>query len=297
MSFLIEHNVPSRKLTSLGAGGDIFTHVKISHPNDFKELHFLSKKDNIRLFALGNGTNLLLPDENSSYFLISTAISMPCTFEKNKHQYLVTVACSLPLPVFLAELASKGLKGFEGLAGIPGTVGGAIAMNAGSYGVEIGTKLAQIELWSLKNGLEIIKAKDFRTAYRSFEFDGSDDFWLAFQASFLFTEIDTKENIKKNMQHYKSLKQATQPVKARSAGCIFKNPPQQTAGKLLDEAGMKNISRGNFTFSDLHANFLVNTAKENEISVAADALELIALAKEKVFNKFNINLETEVCIL
>ena len=180
----------------------------------------------------------------------------------------------------------------EGLVGIPGSVGGAIAMNAGSFGCEVGPHLASVRFY---DGTQIRDAAGAQLSYgyRHMRLPGEAADYLVLSGTFSLTR-KAKDDISLFMRHNFFEKKSKQPVTAWSAGCVFKNPaPDRSAGKLLDAAGFRGKALGGMMFSPLHANFLVNTGKGS----AQAAFDLMQMAEEEVRRRFAVTLEPEVRIL
>jgi UDP-N-acetylmuramate dehydrogenase len=185
------------------------------------------------------------------------------------------------------------LSGFEGLTGIPGTVGGAVAMNAGSYGCEIAPLLHSLRIWSPGTGLKNIFPGQWKFAYRYFGLTETEEIFFILSASFCLTSASSN-GIRDSMRINFLKKKSTQPVLAWSAGCAFKNPsPELSAGKLLDEAGFKGKRLGGMAFSSMHANFLVNEGKGS----ASAAFELLDQAREVVQRRNGVRLHLEIKVL
>jgi UDP-N-acetylmuramate dehydrogenase len=180
------------------------------------------------------------------------------------------------------------LSGIEGLGGIPGTVGGALWMNAGAYGHEIGTVTETVRVASEGRVTEIA-GSSVQWNYRHTSFrDGE----LLLGATLLL-QPDQPEQIKARMEEAKERRLASQPHGSRSAGCFFKNPPQGNigTGKIIDDLGMKGTRRGSALVSPVHANFIVT---EGENASAADAIALAEEIRERVKREQGIDLEYEV---
>jgi UDP-N-acetylmuramate dehydrogenase len=186
------------------------------------------------------------------------------------------------------DVARAGLSGIEGLGGIPGTVGGALWMNAGAYGHEIGTVTETVRV--AREGKVVgIPGSSVQWNYRHTSFrDGE----LLLGATLRLTP-DDPDQIKARMDDAKSRRLATQPHGSRSAGCFFKNPPASAigTGKIIDEMGMKGQRRGSALVSPKHANFIVT---EGENARAEDALALAEEIRERVKREQGIELEYEV---
>ncbi|MDR3640617.1 MAG: UDP-N-acetylmuramate dehydrogenase [Humidesulfovibrio sp.] len=247
--------------------------------------------------ALGAGSNLLATDGHHELVLVRPDnTAAPLVQAKAHGGVLVRAGAGLGLPRLLGFCQRLGLAGLEGLTGIPGRVGGAVAMNAGSYGVEVGQILTRVRLWTPADGLTWRAASDCGFGYRRFDPRLGEGFHLVWEAEFRLTQ-DEPQAVRARMESVYSKKKATQPVTARSAGCVFKNPAGlpagMSAGKLLDDAGMRGKRLGGMAFSELHANFLVNLGG----GTAAQALELMDFGRNAVRARFGVELETEVVVL
>jgi len=234
---------------------------------------------------LGSGSNVLADDRDHHYVVLNLS---DMKGEVHIEGELVSVSAGYSLPRLCIDVARAGLSGIEGLGGIPGTVGGALWMNAGAYGHEIGIVTEKVRV-----------ARDGKVA----EIPGNSIQWNYRHTSFREGELllgatlrlkpDDPDHIKARMDEAKSKRLATQPHGARSAGCFFKNPPSGTVGtgKIIDEMGMKGERRGSAIVSPVHANFIVT---EGENARAEDALALAEEIRERVRREQGIELEYEV---
>ncbi len=200
----------------------------------------------------------------------------------------VSVPAGYSLPRLCIDVARQGLSGIEGLGGIPGTVGGALWMNAGAYGHEIGTVTETVRV-ARDGKVTEIPGTDIQWNYRHTSFKEGE---LVLGAT-LHLAPDDPEKIRARMEDAKSRRMATQPHGSRSAGCFFKNPPEGTlgTGKMIDEIGMKGTRKGSAVVSPVHANFIVT---EGEGARAEDALALAEEVRERVKREHGIELEYEV---
>ncbi|BCS88356.1 UDP-N-acetylmuramate dehydrogenase [Pseudodesulfovibrio sediminis] len=279
--------------TSLKLGGNAEVEVIVREKQDLDELGDFLMTETLRPFVIGEGTNLLAPDGQLDLALIRVATPPgPQRVEKINDALIVRCGASQRLSGLLGWAQMAGLSGLEGLTGIPGSVGGSVAMNAGSYGTEMSNLVTRIRLWSPGQGLIWLDHDQCDFGYRHFAPKQGIGKCLVWQVELKLTESNPKA-VRKAMQDNYNKKKATQPVTARSAGCVFKNPEGQSAGILLDQAGMKGVRLGGVGFSDIHANFLVNL----DNGTSADALVLIEQGREAVKEKFDITLDTEVIIL
>ncbi|MEA2173550.1 MAG: UDP-N-acetylmuramate dehydrogenase [Blastocatellia bacterium] len=273
------------ELTSLRVGGAI--DWVISPVTEEEAARLVQELDDavIAWRALGSGSNVLADDAEHHYVVVSLKeLKGAARFDGER----VSVSAGFSLPRLCVEAGRRGLAGIEGLGGIPGTVGGALWMNAGAYGHEIGKVTETVRV-----------ARDGRVA----EVPGSDVVWDYRHTSFREGELllgatlrlqpDDPEKIRERMDEAKSKRMATQPHGSRSAGCFFKNPPGSPVGtgKMIDEMGMKGTRRGGALVSPVHANFIVT---EGEQASAADALALAEEIRERIRRERGIELEYEV---
>lgn len=277
------------ELTTLGIGGTAQAVATVCDVSGLDELSAYIEKQSARIMALGNGSNLLAGDGKLDIVFIRVRpeeIPDP-TIEGTT----VKAHGAMPLPVLLGKVSYAGLSGMEGLCGIPGTVGGAVAMNAGSYGTDIKATLKKVRLWTPSKGLFWKDACEMELSYRHFN-PGTDEFTLVWETVFELQK-EERDKIKESMRSIILHKKSTQPIMERTAGCVFKNPEGESAGMLLDRAGFKGKKLGGMAFSDIHANFLVNKNR----GTGSQAFELMELAVSAVKDKFKITLEPEVVIL
>ncbi|OEU70186.1 MAG: UDP-N-acetylenolpyruvoylglucosamine reductase [Desulfovibrio sp. S3730MH75] len=294
MTLELLHEPKMADLTSLGIGGTARALAKVRDEAGLDELSIFHKKEAAGLIAIGEGSNMLAGDGKLNYAFVNMDLANkvePEIAEDDAQDITVKVSADTRLPGLLAFLIRNGLSGMEGLAGIPGSVGGSIAMNAGSYGTDIATTITRARLWTPSKGLFWKNADEMDFGYRHFS-AGTDEFTLVWEAEFKFSK-STENEVKKNVQAVFAKKKSSQPVLEKTAGCVFKNPEGHSAGKLLDDAGFKGKIIGGMAFSEIHANFLVNKGN----GTGAEALELLGMATEAVLKKFGVTLESEVIIL
>ena len=235
--------------------------------------------------ALGSGSNVLADDDDHHYVVLSLKeLKGEPRFEGAR----VSISAGYSLPRLCIEAGRRGLAGIEGLGGIPGTVGGALWMNAGAYGHEIGTVTESVRVARAGRVIEV-PGREITWDYRHTSFREGE---LLLGATLLLRP-DDPEKIRERMEDAKSKRLATQPHGARSAGCFFKNPPDSAmgTGKIIDELGMKGSRHGGAVVSPKHANFIVT---EGDNAQAADALALAEEIRERVKREHGIDLEYEV---
>jgi UDP-N-acetylmuramate dehydrogenase len=235
--------------------------------------------------ALGSGSNILADDGDHHYVVLSLKeLKGELDFAGER----VSVPAGYSLPRLCIDAGRQGLSGIEGLGGIPGTVGGALWMNAGAYGHEIGTVTETVRV-AREGKVVAVPGNDVQWNYRHTSFREGE---LLLGATLRLTP-DDPEKIRARMEDAKSRRLATQPHGSRSAGCFFKNPPAGTigTGKMIDDLGMKGSRRGSAVISPVHANFIVT---EGEGARAEDALALAEEVRERVKREHGIELEYEV---
>ena len=186
------------------------------------------------------------------------------------------------------ESIKYDLIGLENLVGVPGTLGGALIMNAGAWGGEISQYLKSVEV-IIDNEIQNLDSSDIEFSYRNSSFTKNT---ILLSANFELQKSNISE-IKKNLIKAQDGRKNTQPLNKRSAGSLFKNPDGNSAGKLIDEAGLKGLSIGDAKISTKHANFLINDGK----ATSKDMLKLIKKVRNTVQEKFNVLLELEVKLI
>jgi UDP-N-acetylmuramate dehydrogenase len=272
-------------LTSLRVGGAIDWVITPQTEAEAAAIVYEMDQAGIGWRPLGSGSNVLADDADHHYVVLNLSNMKG---EVHIEGELVSVSAGYSLPRLCIDVARAGLSGIEGLGGIPGTVGGALWMNAGAYGHEIGTVTDKVRVAREGKVIEIA-GDDIEWNYRHTSFREGE---LLLGAT-LRLKHDDPEQIKARMDEVKRKRLATQPHGSRSAGCFFKNPPASTigTGKIIDEMGMKGQRRGSAVVSPVHANFIVT---EGENARAEDALALAEEIRERVRREQGIELEYEV---
>ena len=271
--------------TSLGIGGTTDL-LLIRRHAVLPELVALLRNAGIPYKFLGGGSNLLVPDGELPWVVLTLARQDP---EVRIEGNFVYVDCAADLGRTVTFCAKRDLGGMEGLIGVPGTIGGALRMNAGAYGMQIGSYVREVELYRAAEGrIETLRGEALRFEYRHTSF-APDDIMLAVKL-----ELPSKpfREILEGIRICNEKRRASQPLNQKSAGCIFKNPPGGSAGRMIDELGLKGLSVGDARVSERHANFFVNAGHAS----AADMMALIAQVRERVRAKFGVNLENEVIL-
>src|SRR5579862_1010889 len=283
----VEHRVgvSLAQKTSLEIGGTSDLLIIRKHETLPELIHLLKQAEMPHRF-LGGGSNVLLPDGELPWVILQLARQDPeVRFEGNN----VFVDCAAELGRTVTTCAKQNLGGMEGLIGVPGTIGGALRMNAGAYGMQIGSYVRQVKLYrAAARRLETLEGDQISFEYRHTSF-AADDMMLAVKL-----ELPSKPypEILKGIRICNEKRRASQPLGQKSAGCIFKNPPGASAGRMIDELGLKGLGVGDARVSDRHANFFVNAGRAS----AKDMLALIADVRERVEKSFGVILEHEVVV-
>jgi len=280
-----EAGVSLARLTSLGIGGTTDL-LRIHRHEAIPDLLKLLDDEGIAHKFLGGGSNLLVSDGELGFVALQLGHGDPdVAIEGNSA--LVEAAADLGRTVTFC--AKQNLGGMEGLIGVPGTVGGALRMNAGAYGVEIGSYVREVKLYrAAKREIETVRGDQISFEYRHTSF-APDDMMLAVK---LELPSSPYAEILQGIRICNEKRRASQPLGQKSAGCIFRNPPGGSAGRMIDELGLKGHSRGEARVSERHANFFVNSGKAS----ATDMFGLIADVRGRVEKSFGVTLENEVVV-
>jgi UDP-N-acetylmuramate dehydrogenase len=240
-----------------------------------------------QVILLGAGTNVLVGDEGvrGTVILISGCCNQFELIDEN----IVQVEMGLLSAQLARKTANLGLSGLEFLAGIPGTVGGALAMNAGAYGDEIWHYVIAVEMINRRGERFIRKPNEFEIGYRKVK--KPDDEWFV-AAKFKLEHGDVNKSLQ-SIHQLLVKRHATQPIGLPNAGSVFKNPPGDYAARLIEDSGLKGYRIGGAKVSEKHANFIVN----DQNAVAGDIIKLIEHIKNAVKKKNNVTLQCEVIIL
>ena len=273
------------ELTSLGIGGKTDL-LRITRHETIQDLLNLLDANHIPHKFLGGGSNLLVGDGELPWVVLQLVSPEPdVVLEGNLAQ--VDAAADLGRTVTIC--AKHDLGGMEGLIGVPGTVGGALRMNAGAYGMQIGNYVREVKLYrAATRKIEVLRGHQISFEYRHTSF-APDDMMLA-----VTLELPSKpyKEILKGIRICNEKRRSSQPLGQKSAGCIFKNPPGVSAGRMIDDLGLKGLSVGDARVSERHANFFVNVGH----ATAKDMLTLIADVRERVRKTFGVTLENEVVV-
>jgi UDP-N-acetylmuramate dehydrogenase len=288
-----QRDVPLTRLTTWRIGGPARF---VSAPRDLDELRAdldLAARLGLPAFALGGGSNLLFPDEGYPGLLVRVPAGQPRFVSgSTPGRAALVVPAGTPLATLVQRLAGDGWSGLEWAAGIPGTVGGAVVNNAGAYGGTIADALAEVEVLTGGDQLETWDARRLGLDYRSSVLKGrepTDGFlWTARLDLKLDEPAETERRVAECLQR-RALRVPPEP----SCGSVFRNPPGEVAGRLIEEAGLAGRRVGGAQISPRHANFIVNAGG----ATARDVLALIDIARAAVLESRGIRLALEVQIV
>ncbi len=233
--------------------------------------------------VLGAGSNVLVRDGGISGVVIR--LGGPFAEVNLENETLTAGAAALDLNVALGA-AEMGLSGLEFLSGIPGTIGGAVAMNAGSYGAEIKDVLVSAQILDPDGQLHILSAEDFGFSYRHSQLPPG---WIVVSALLRGTPAP-KEDILARIADIRTAREASQPVKGKTGGSTFTNPPGHKAWELIDAAGCRGLVRGGAQVSEKHCNFLINIGS----ATASDLEDLGEEVRRRVLEHSGVTLEWEI---
>ena len=276
-------NEPMSKHTSYGIGGPASAYITPRDRNDLCSILKFAVKNDITVYFIGSGSNLLVSDDGINGIVISPAKSLKMLeIEENS----IVAESGVMLGKLVKETMKRNLTGLESLIGVPGTLGGALMMNAGAFGGEISNYLISVDVMTSKGKLKSYKANEIDFSYRFSSFS-TDEFILLARFTLKFEDPNI---ISERRKMASSGRKTNQPLRFRSAGSVFKNPKDHAAGYLIDKVGLKGKRIGDAEISTHHANFFINHGNAS----ASDITGLIELAKNAVLKKFDIELELEI---
>ena len=281
-NIFLDYNM--RKSTWFRAGGNALGYVIVNSISDLKTI--ISYSDQIKYYIVGVGSNLMVRDGGFNGLIIKLGKN----FNKIKiNKDTLSVGAGV-LDVNLAKFALKNLiKDFEFFSGIPGTIGGAIKMNAGCYGSQTADNLKRILVINKLGKIKYLTKDELELKYRS---SNLTDELIVLKADFSCKYSSASEIIEKK-NYIKLKRENSQPIKEKTSGSTFKNPPGEYAAALIEKAGCKGMKNGGASVSTIHSNFIINTGE-------ATALDIENLGKQiikQVQYKFGITLDWEIKII
>jgi UDP-N-acetylmuramate--L-alanine ligase/UDP-N-acetylenolpyruvoylglucosamine reductase len=278
---------PLAKKTTIGIGGAARLYAEPAGVDDLRSLLSGALERDIPVFILGRGSNVLVPDGGVEGLVVALAHEAWSRFELRPGGR-VWAGAGLRLKRLCGLAAAAGLAGFEFLEGIPGSVGGALRMNAGAMGGWIFDVVEEVELMTLEGEAKILRRSGMHVDYRQCE-----ELRDAIALGALFKPAGGKAaaEISRQIELFRKKRHESQP-REPSAGCVFKNPPGDSAGRLIDASGLKGERVGDAEVSPVHANFIINRGG----ATSADVIELIRKVRARVRGLHGVELEPEVLL-
>ena len=281
------YRVLMKRYTSFRIGGLAEVMAFPERTEDLSEAVDYCEEKGLPWRVIGKGTNLLVRDGGIDEVIINLSQTFHNVETTNDSTVRVGVGMRLARLVKFCQVS--GLAGVEFAAGIPGTVGGAIVMNAGADGREIANVIHKVSIYRPGLGITDIERKNLKFSYRDLE---KPEGAIFLEAQFTLSQGDPV-NIREEIVESLKKRRNSQPLSLPSAGSIFKNPPGDYAGRLIEKADLKSKRIGDAQVSEKHANFIVNRGRAR----ARDVIELIELVRAEVKKRSGVELELEVEII
>lgn len=280
---------PMERFTTFRAGGKVEAMCFVEDSDSLEPLLAYAEKTGTPYLVVGRGSNLLVKDGGLRGLAVILRGKL-ATFERTgERRDRVSAGAGLHLSELLNACRQEGLGGLEFLAGIPGTVGGAVAMNAGAWGKETGDVVVDVEM-ILPSGKRTVEPRsNLAFSYRRL---GMPQGAVILKAGFQCVP-ENPDDVAGRVRHYQEMRKRTQPLEYPSGGSVFRNPAKDYAGRLIEQAGLKGFRIGGAMISGKHANFIVNTGG----ATAGDVIALMELAREKVKEKTGVELEPEIRVV
>ena len=276
---------PLAPKTWLRVGGPAQHFAEPTDEDQLRALVARCHETDTRCRLLGGGSNLLVKDEGVSGLVIRLPKEHWGRLEIDRESGAVKCDCALPLSHLVAETVKAGLAGLETLVGIPGTVGGALHGNSGGRHAAVGDLCESVEVMTVAGETHPRTREEMSFGYRR----SSLDELCLLRATFQLSPADPDALADRARKTW-ILKKSSQPLSHQSAGCVFMNPRGQSAGDLIERAGLKGTRVGGAEVSDRHGNFFVTS----EGATSSDVLRLIDLARDTVRQRTGVELELEL---
>jgi UDP-N-acetylmuramate dehydrogenase len=282
-------DVPMREYTTFQTGGNAQAMYRARDLEGLRNMVTFLVGEGIAYFLIGRGSNLLVRDEGFDGVVIILNGSLASIEAITGVEPSVQAGAGLAVRTLVDFCTERGLAGVEFMAGIPGTLGGAVVMNAGSWGQEIGDIVREITVLTMGGTVERRDGNSLTYKYRGLDLSVGD----IIVGAKLSLGLDDPGAIRGRVRSYLNRRKERFPLDMPSAGSVFKNPEGDSAGRLIEAAGLKETVIGGAMISPKHANFIVNTGT----SSASDIVALMDLAKRKVKEMFNIQLVPEIKVV
>jgi len=285
----VSFDCPMAGHTSFRVGGKAEAFYEAQNMESLRQVVAFLNRECVPYLTVGRGSNLLVKDEGLEGVVIHLCGELEVIEMENIDSLTIRAGGGLALFDLLAHCRDSGLGGMEFLAGIPGTVGGAIAMNAGAFGGEIGERVRRVQLVTRTGDLTVKDASQLRFRYRGLELEKG----TVIAGAFFALDQADESTSKAKMADYLKRRKKSQPLEYPSAGSVFKNPPGHYAAKLIEQAGLKGARTGGAMISPKHANYILNMGG----ATARDVLDLINLATSRVKERTGIEMQLELKVV
>jgi UDP-N-acetylmuramate dehydrogenase len=272
--------------TSFAVGGPCDLMVWVSNADALKQVLMLARSHSLPTTVLGKGSNVLVRDGGISGIVLRLVDEFTLIGTDGKH---VRAGAGANLGEVVSKATAAGIGGLEFLAGIPGTVGGAAVTNAGSRDAWVSSRLTEVTLLTGDLVERSMRARDLSFGYRS---SGIGPDWVVTGIT-LGGYSCPVEDARQKVEEYLDMRRSSQPAGERTAGCVFKNPPGDAAGRLIDEAGLKGVRVGGAEVSSVHANWIVNSGG----ATASEILRLIEEIRCRVRDTYGTELDLEINVI
>jgi UDP-N-acetylmuramate dehydrogenase len=289
----VQTDVPLARFTTYRLGGPARVYVEPASVDDLVALGraIAAAGQRPRVLALGRGSNLVISDQGWPGVVVRPGPALSwlegLDADGGSRAPRLRTGAGTPMPLLANWAARRGFTGLEFAIAIPGSVGGAVRMNAGAHGRETADSLHSARVFDIETlNVEERPAEGFEFSYRRSNLT-EDDFVVDATWSL---EASDAEEVRARMEGYRKHRAATQPGAVQNAGSVFKNPPGDSAGRLVEAAGLKGHRIGGASVSTLHANFFI----AGEGSTAQDVYDLVHSVRQKVAEKFGVELEPEI---
>ncbi len=278
---------PLSRHTSFRIGGPVDVWVEVADAAEIRRVQHIAAAMDLPLFVLGGGTNILVSDRGVRGIVLHLGRSLAqLDWRANGRGQHVRAGAALPLKRLVMESVARDLSGLEFAEGIPGTVGGGLLMNAGAFGGEIAEVIESVEGVDAHGDIQRLARSALRFGYRHFDLPAR---FIVTHLEFLLQAGD-RAVIHAKCAEAKRRREGHQPLGYPNAGSIFKNPPGDFAGRLIEATGMKGQRRGGAMIAEQHANFIVNVGG----ATAEDVRALMAEAARRVWKAKGVRLEPEI---
>ena len=282
-------NEPMSKHTTFKVGGPAECYIKIDDIEDLRNILKFAKNNYIKITVLGNGSNVLVLDKGIKGIVLNIRFNKMEMLNFDGKIY-ANIGAGVKISIFGHLLLKNEITGFEELSGIPGTIGGAVRMNAGAHGKEFKDIVNTVTCMDYDGNIKQFENKDMEFDYRRSML--KDKKYIVLEVGMRF-EKRTEKDIRQKMEEYASYRKEKQPIEYPSAGSTFKRGSDYITAKLIDEAGLKGFSIGGAEVSEKHAGFIINKGN----ATAKDILELIEYVRNKIYEKYNKEIELEIEII